>query len=172
MKANRFDKTIHSDLFLIVLAQHLYQALYKAKAIDSHNSQLFTRIVDFVLKKTPDGDCPAAVREVISSQTKAILGGKTVSEFVSDARSKVVGDALSSLDTRIAVAKCLLLTGAGTSSDAASLIVDGGVRVRKANIENCREALKCLTDLGVEEAKSKWISLVKERFPLAKGFDH
>lgn len=147
-----------------------FQALYKAKAIDPNNSQIFLRIVDLSSKDIPDENCPADVKEVIMTLTSSLLEDKTVTEFVCDSRKRVVSTD-ASLDMKIAIAKALVSTGAGTLLEASSLIVDGGLNVRNATVENCREALWCLSKFGVEEAKSKWISLVKKRFPLIKHFD-
>jgi hypothetical protein len=102
--------------------------------------------------------------------TSSLLEDKTVTEFVSASRKRVIS-ADASLDMRIAISKALVSTGAGTLLEASSLIVDGGLNVRNATVENCREALRCLSNFGEEEAKAKWISLVKKCFPLIKNFD-
>jgi len=161
----------YSDLTLLLKFSLNFQALYKAKSIEPHNTLLFTRIVDFASTCFPDDSCPPSVREVITSQTKSLLGGKTVMEFVCEARNRALEDAKCSLDTRLAIAKTLVSTGAGVPTNANVLILDGGVHARNATVDNCKEALNYFSDFGLEEEKSRWILLVKERFPLAKGFD-
>jgi hypothetical protein len=148
-----------------------FQALFKAKAIEPSNSQLFTRIVDFACKATLDEICPVAVKETVMSLTATLLGGKTVTEFVRESKEKALSDALCSLEMRIAIAKALVSTGAGALPEASSLIVDGGLDVRNVTATTCRETVRCLSEFGMEESKAEWISLVKKRFPLMKQLD-
>lgn len=145
--------------------------MFKAKAIEPNNSQLFTRIVDFACKATPNEICPAAVKETVMSLTATLLGGKTVTEFVRESKEKALSDALCSLDMRIAIAKALVSTGADELPEASSLLVDGGLDVRNATADTCRETVRCLSEFGMEESKAEWISLVKKRFPLIKHLD-
>jgi len=143
------------------------QALFKAHKIDPESSELFSRIVDFAINGPKGETAHSAVSEVILSEIPVLLGGKTVSEYVSSAANKVKSDVLTNLPTRIAVAEALVSTNIGTPGDAATLIVDGGLDGRMASIKNCRLALKCITKLGdsTTDARDVWISKVKERFP-------
>jgi ribonuclease PH len=94
-------------------------------------------------------------------------------DFVLSAFEQTKRDPLTSLATRIEVAKALVKTKTASVSDAASLIVDAGLNGRGVTVSSCREALKTLKSFGDEagNATAKWISIVTERFPLLRDFN-
>lgn len=150
----------------------IVKALSKARALQPNNSELFSRIVDFALKADTLGGDNAAVREVIKETTSTILGGSTVAKFVSLAADRAKKDPLTHLSSRVAVAKALVLTKTASASEAASVIVDGGLFGRGVTVTTCVDALAALTDFGDEagDARTKWISQLSEKFPLAAEF--
>lgn len=161
--------SVHCSRWLYCLS---LQALFKARAIDASSSALFARIVDFACKADGLGADQAAVREIISDELPVLLNSQSVDDFVSAVVEKVKQDPLSSLSTRIDVAKVLVTRKNATVVDAASLIVDGGLSGRGVTIESCREALVALKGLGDDatDSKEKWVAAVSERFPLLKDF--
>lgn len=160
----QYDVSIRRGKHLMAL-----QALFKARALEPENSEVFTRTVGFVQKATSAEGAHAAVKDVLSGETATLLGGKSVSDFVLKAAGKAKKNPLTCLSMRIAVAEALVSTKAGSVADASSLIVDGGMDGRGVSVDCCREALKCLTGFGdrASKVKEKWAGLVRERFPFA-----
>jgi hypothetical protein len=146
--------------------------LFKARAIDATSSALFARIVDFASKADGLGADQDAVREIISDELPVLLNSQSVDDFVSTVVEQVKQDSLSSLATRIDVAKVLVTQKNTSVADAASLIVDGGLSGRGVTIDSCREALVALKGFGDDAAdsKEKWVAVVSERFPLLRDF--
>jgi len=149
------------------------QSLFRAKAIDPDDHEVFSRIVDFALKNsnaTSEDKSPSG--EVISSETKVLLGGLSLNEFVSTTAIKMKNDTLLDLPMRIALTKALIATKAPFEFDPGTIIVEGGLSARKASIGNCREALMCLQDLGESavELKEAWVAKVRAKYPLATDF--
>ena len=164
----QYDVSIRRSKTLLAL-----QALFKARALDPESGDLITRIVDFALKiDTSLKTNVAAVQLVVSKELPKLLDGKSVDDFVKAARDKVLNDPLTTLPTRVAVAKALVSTKTSSVADAASLIVNGGLQGRGVFVESCRAALTALRGLGSEadDATSQWISDVKQRFPLLVDF--
>ena len=104
---------------------------------------------------------------------KTLLEGKSITEYLTDAYTRVRNDPLTDLPMRVAVMKALLLSNTGTPEAATSLILDGGLEGRKVSVANCRKAISCLNSFGesVEEAKECFISKLKDKFPLAKELE-
>jgi hypothetical protein len=129
--------------------------------------------VDFASKADSLQTDQPAVREVITSELPALLGGVSFADFVLAAFKQTKQDPLASLDTRIEVGKALIKVKTSSVSDAASLIVNGGLSGRGVTVTSCREALAALKSLGDEagNATATWISMVTERFPLLKDFN-
>jgi hypothetical protein len=102
-----------------------------------------------------------------------LLGDLSLTDFVLAAFQQTKQEPLASLDTRIEVAKALVKTNTASVSDAASLIVNGGLSGRGVTVTSCRKALNTLKSLGDEasNATATWISMVMERFPLLKDFN-
>jgi hypothetical protein len=109
---------------------------------------------------------------VITSELPSLLGDGSLANFVLAAFEQTKRNPLASLATRIEVAKALVKTKTASVSDAASLIVDGGLNGRGVTVTSCRQALKTLKFFGDEtgNAIAKWVSIVTERFPLLKDF--
>lgn len=147
------------------------QALFKGRALDPKNGDLFTRIVDFADKAIPEDDSHDAVKEIIKGELPKLYDGKALSQFVQDAAASAKSDASTHLTLRIAIAKALVKTKTGSTSDAANLIVDQGIDGRGVSVETAKAALACLKEFGddASAAKTKWIASVKDRFPLIKG---
>jgi hypothetical protein len=129
--------------------------------------------VDFASKADSLGTDQATVRQVITSELPSLLGDGSLVKFVLAAFEQTKRDPLASLATRIEVAKALVMTKTASVSDAASLIVDGGLSGRGVTVTTCRDALKTLKSFGDEpgNATAKWISIVMKRFPLMKDFN-
>lgn len=160
----QYDVSIRRGKTLMAL-----QALFKAKSIDATNSELFSRIVDFAQRQLPTEGGNDAVKEVLLSEKNTLLGGKPINDVVSDAASNAKADPLTCLTMRIEVAKALVSVKLGSVTDACLIIINGGMNCRGVTIENCKKAIKCLDQFGEAAAgsKSKWLSLVKEKFPFA-----
>jgi len=160
----QYDVSIRRKKLLLAL-----KALVKSKALDAGNDELFTRIVDFAQKGSPSEDSHPIVKELMRSETAALLDGKNLLKFVKDARDDMVADVLTPLPKRVAVAQALVSTGAGNVVDAAALIIDGGLEGRGVSVESCRKAQKCLKEFGGEAGDflRKWSEQIEQRFPLA-----
>jgi len=166
----QYDVAIRRNKKLMAL-----QALFKAKAIDSSNSDVFYRILDFALKnkvETPDDSTHLVVKDILENETKLLLSGRSIEEFTQEAYTSVKNNPLTGLSMRISVMKALLQTKTGTIADATSLILNGGMDGREVSVTQCRKVLTFLNTYGkdLDEARSIWIDKVKERFPLIKNF--
>mmetsp|Transcript_19765 Transcript_19765/g.39382 ORF Transcript_19765/g.39382 Transcript_19765/m.39382 type:complete len:916 (-) Transcript_19765:49-2796(-) len=165
----QYDVSVRRGKQLLAL-----QALYKAKQIDPTDSDLFFCIVDFALREGPEKkDCNAIVLDIVTKEMSVLLCGKSVNDYVSQAAEKIRKDSSTSLYERICVAKALVRVSATSVKEAASLIVDGGINGKYANILNCQKALDCLKTFGVSADKLKisWVKQVKERYQLVKNFE-
>ena len=149
------------------------QALFKGRALDPQNGELFTRIVDFSDKASPEEDSHDAVKEILKDELPKLYDGKDLSQFVRDAAASAKGDASTNLSLRIAIARAIAKTKTGSTSDAASLIVDQGLDGQGVSVDTAKAALACLNEFGDEAsaAKTKWIAAIKERFPLIKDIE-
>ena len=149
------------------------QALFKGRALDPQNGELFTRIVDFSDKASPEDDSHDAVKEILKDELPKLYDGKALSQFVRDAAASAKGDASINLSLRIAIARAIAKTKTGSTSDAASLIVDQGLDGQGVSVDTAKAALACLDEFGDEAsaAKTKWIAAIKERFPLIKDIE-
>ena len=149
------------------------QALFKGRALDPQNGELFTRIVDFSDKASPEDDSHDAVKEILKDELPKLYDGKALSQFVRDAAASAKGDASTNLSLRIAIARAIAKTKTGSTSDAASLIVDQGLDGQGVSVDTAKAALACLSEFGDEAsaAKTKWIAATKERFPLIKDIE-
>ena len=149
------------------------QALFKGRALEPQNGELFTRIVDFSDKASPEDDSHDAVKEILKDELPKLYDGKDLSQFVRDAAASAKGDASTNLSLRIAIARAIAKTKTGSTSDAASLIVDQGLDGQGVSVDTAKAALACLNEFGDEAsaAKTKWIAAIKERFPLIKDIE-
>ena len=149
------------------------QALFKGRALEPQNGELFTRIVDFSDKASPEEDSHDAVKEILKDELPKLYDGKDLSQFVRDAAASAKGDASTNLSLRIAIARAIAKTKTGSTSDAASLIVDQGLDGQGVSVDTAKAALACLNEFGDEAsaAKTKWIAAIKERFPLIKDIE-
>jgi hypothetical protein len=164
----QYDVSVRRKKALLAL-----QSLFKARALDPESGDLISRIVDFALKVDPSLKTDvAAVQHVVNNGISKLLDGKSVGDFVKAARDKVSNDPLTSLPTRVAVARALVSTNSSSVAEAASLIVNGGLQGRGVSVESCRAALMALRELGSEAdgATAQWIADVKARFPLLVDF--
>jgi len=163
----RYDVAIRRKKPLMAL-----QALYKARSISPHSSELLTRIVDFSTKMDGLRNGSDLVSGVLDTETPALRNNVPISDFVKTAMDQVKSGSTDYLDYRSAVAEALVSTKAGTASEAASLIVDGGISSKNVTVETCESALKVLKSLGPEVADStkQWIKVVQERFPRLSNF--
>lgn len=163
----QYDVAIRRGKFLLAL-----QALFKARTLAARSDEVFSRTVDFLRKGKSSEEINASVKEVLESETERFLDGKSLTEFVQEAAEKVRNNNITDLPMRIAVAKALVNTSTGSVSDACAMIVEGGLDGRGVTPECCRQALACLEGFGEDanDAKSEWISSVKERFPMIQQF--
>lgn len=81
-------------------------------------------------------------------------------------------DVRTSLPTRIAVAKALLMAEIGSPKDAAELVVSGGLDCREVSVDTCKKAFEFFRSLNEPTAMlvNDWMADVKARFPLVKDF--
>ena len=160
----RYDVAIRRKKALLAL-----QALYKARAIAPHSSEVFARIVDFSTKLEELRNGSEIVKGVLDSEAAPLLENGSLVDFVKKACKLATESDSNALDYRYEVAKALLSTKAGSASDAASLIVDGGLESKNVSVGTCRKALDVLKSLGPEasDATNKWTTMVQERFPRA-----
>lgn len=142
------------------------------KAIDPDDHRLFSRTVDFAQKLSSGGGGGgnAAAEEVISSEFPGLMNGSSLQDFVKAAASDVQADSLSSLRTRIAVARAVASTGVGSGEEAVSLILDSKLNVQGVTVQTCREALAFIDSLGKDglEGRGNMAALVAAKFPFAK----
>mmetsp|Transcript_25596 Transcript_25596/g.24508 ORF Transcript_25596/g.24508 Transcript_25596/m.24508 type:complete len:891 (-) Transcript_25596:61-2733(-) len=160
----QYDVSVRRGKMLMAL-----QALFKAQSFDAASSELFSRIVDFAQRPMPVEDGKDAVKNVLLSEKKTLLNGKTINDVVSQAAVNTKTDPLTCLTMRIEVAKALVSLKLGSVADACSIITDEGMNGRGATIENCKKAVQCLDQFGdaAVESKKKWLLSVKDKFPLA-----
>jgi len=172
--ALQYDVSIRRGKMLLAL-----QALYKMKAINPNDHELFSRIVDFSQKlssRSLDSQGHAASQTVIASEFPKLMNENSLADFVTLAVEEIKADALSSLPMRIAVARAMLSTNVGSSSDATSLILDCKLNVRCVSVETCREAMQFMDSLGTKEEgggennnnKGRMMQLIMAKFPFAK----
>lgn len=148
------------------------QALFKARVILPHHYEFFERVVDFALNLNVKDEnlSNAVVREVLESETQKLIGGKTVEEYVLEAYASIKDDDLAALPKRLAVARAMRKTKTCCIEDIVSSIVNKGLKGRDVSVANCKTVITFLDSLegNLAEAKSTWIALVKENYPLAK----
>ena len=143
-------------------------------SIDSNDSGLFSRIVEFSQRmtlRTSQGN--AAAEHVLLSEFPKLMNNDTsLLGFVKMTMNTVKGDLLSSLPMRIAVARAVLSTHLGSSAEAASLILSSNLNVRGVTVETCREALMFMESLETDgnEPKHQMMKLITTKFPFAKDF--
>jgi hypothetical protein len=142
------------------------QALFKARSIDPHSAELFSRTVDFWRKHDAFGELATATKNVVKELKPKILGNHSVKDFVNGGVDRIRSDALVDLPFRCAVARALVETETGSVSDAAALITSGGLEARQASIENCQVASATLRDFGPDGVKvsEAWDKAVQRRF--------
>jgi len=149
------------------------QALYKARSISPHSSELLTRIVDFSSKLNELRNGSDVVSGVLEEEAAPLLNNQSVSDFVRGAMNQIKEGTTDSLDYRCAVAKALVGTKTGTVAEAVPLIVEGGLSCRNVKIDTCRQALDLLKSFGPEaaDAAKQWIASVQARFPRLSNFE-
>jgi N-alpha-acetyltransferase 15/16, NatA auxiliary subunit len=145
------------------------RALYKARSIESKNSELFLRIVDFASKVSPDSTINSMVAAVIREDTPALMDHMCLNDFVSTTCDSVRQDATAALPMRIAAAKAMIVAKIGSVRDASEIILQSNLQGRSVSVETCRDAFNMLVELGsdVTEARERWKSIVIEMFPNA-----
>ena len=160
----QYDVAIRRKKYLLAL-----QALFRAHELDSEHCEYISRLVDFATKMKEFGDLPSAVTTIIKEETPRLLEKKTVEQYLASVAESVKNSGASSnLATRTAVAKALVETKAGSVADASALILNGGISSKGATVVACQEASSVLKGFGASASSSteKWISQVKERYPL------
>jgi N-alpha-acetyltransferase 15/16, NatA auxiliary subunit len=163
----QYDVAIRRKKYLLAL-----QALFRAHAIDAERSEYISRLVDFATKMSDTGDLPGAVGAIIKEETPRLMENQSVGAFLIAASESIRKEGSTAcLPTRTAVAKALVEAKSGSVSDAATLIVDGGISARGVSVQTCQDALAALKAFGAGAASAaeKWMAQVKERFPLAQG---
>jgi N-alpha-acetyltransferase 15/16, NatA auxiliary subunit len=163
----QYDVAIRRNKYLLAL-----QALFRAQAIDAERSEYLSRLVDFATKMDYTGDLPGAVGTIIKEETPRLMENQHVGAFLVAASANIRKEgSTASLPTRTAVAKALVEAKSGSVSDAAALIVDGGISARGVSVQTCQDALAALKAFGAGAASAaeNWVAQVKERFPLAQG---
>jgi len=158
----QYDVSIRRKKYLLAL-----QALFRAREIDSENSEYISRLVDFASKMKDCGDLHSAVSTIIKEETPNLLGNKSVDQYLSAVADQVRNEG-ACLSTRTAVAKALVDTKSGSVADASALILDGGIAARGVSVETCQTATSVLQSFGKDatSAATQWAAKVKERFPL------
>lgn len=147
------------------------QALFKAKALAPESSDVFSRVVDFGLNSDSWISSEVA-RAVVQTEVPVLFEGSDIVGYVLATFEKVKSDPLSSLPMRVQMAKALVKIEKLSVSDASYLIVDGGLSGRGVTVTHCREALDSLSAFGNDaaEARSKWVTAVRARFPLIQDW--
>jgi len=170
--ALQYDVSVRRGKMLLAL-----QALFKMKAIDPDDHQLFSRIADFSHKKKNDtseyenhASVAAAAEQVIASEFPKLLDNQPLSCFVTSRVKRVeAGTApLCGLPMRIAVARVVLSEGsAGCDATASALVLDSGLNVPGVSVETCRDALSLMAALGYQ---TRLMDLITAKFPFARDF--
>lgn len=155
----QFDISIRRKKTLMAL-----QALFKAKSIDAESPDLFSRVVEFALLSLDNEH--EMVLSVVKSELPALLNNcTTVEEYVTAAAAKVPSTE-TSLPMRVAIAKAMVKTSKCSPSDAAKLILEGGIASRGVSVASCKEALETLKEIG--SGTDEWTKIVTGRLPLLK----
>jgi peptide alpha-N-acetyltransferase len=158
----QYDVSIRRGKIIMAL-----QALFRAKALEPNNPELFTRIVDLSKRKPslPVSES-SIVQSVIDSELSNLLENKSLSEFIANEAKRVKEDNTIGLGTRIAVSRALITCNAGSIADACSLIVDKGLDVPDTSLEKCKDAAAWLKEIGSDskDAYQRWVTLAKSRY--------
>ncbi|GKY99467.1 hypothetical protein MPSEU_000901100 [Mayamaea pseudoterrestris] len=164
----RYDVAIRRKKVMMSL-----QSLYKARSIDPANAALFTRTVDFFVKRPFFGNLSDQSQAFVDEAAPTLLNDKDLVVFIQEAAKAASTDELTALPLRVAIAKALVETKAGSVVDACALIVDCGIKSRGVSVDTCSEALSVLKSLGsgAEQATKMWIAAVKAQFPLLPTFE-
>jgi hypothetical protein len=163
----QYDVSIRREKRLLAL-----QALFKMRSLDVDHPGYFSRLVDFGLKMANFGELSGAVQRVVTEEFAKLLNEKSLADYVSEAAGKARKDPSVSLSSRVEIAQGLVKTKSESAGTASILIVEGGMASKGVDVESCRAALEALKAFGAETEAStkKWISAVKERFPLITDF--
>lgn len=172
----RYDVSIRRQKVPMAL-----QALFKAKALDPNNPEVFSRIVDFSFrslesKKKCNGHCeedslspvmPPLVAQVVDLQTKNLLQHSCLNDFVQSYYEKTKED--GTLNWRIAVGNALAIL---KSPDPFLLLTSCNLdECRGVSIETCRQATELITRRSHDlSALKKWKEKTIQRFPLCEEF--
>ena len=108
--------------------------------------------------------------KVLSYELASLIDDLSLSDYVLRAAARIHENcSYSELPMRVVVAKALIDVEIESITNATAYIIEGGICAPKASLENCREALKFLSELGVDaaEAARSWTEIVKQRYPLA-----
>lgn len=162
----QYDVAVRREKYLMAA-----QALFKAKAINCNDPELFTRTVDFCLRVTKRIPNESLAEKVLSYELASLTDDLSLSDYVLRAAARIHENcSYSELPMRVVVAKALIDVEIESITNATAYIIEGGICAPKASLENCREALKFLSELGVDaaEAARSWTEIVKQRYPLAK----
>lgn len=176
---SQYDVSIRRGKSMMAL-----QALFKAKALDPNSSELFVRIVELKQKKFSSSgsltSSASVLQEVFESERCKLLhcnnnsvdNNTTLLDFVSNVASSIRNNRNASLALRIAVAKAMVSCGIGTEADAVSIITVDKLQICSVTLEDCKDALSYLKELGGDvddtmDACQEWEDLIEQYFPTA-----
>lgn len=147
------------------------QALFKMKALDQDHPQFLASLADFSGLLQEMNSHTETVQIVLSEAFEKLLEGKSVKDAMLRAKDAISGDSLTSLPYRVAVAEGLVSMNMTSKSDAAELIVSGGLGCREICVQSCSDALRALVGFGeeVRPVTNDWRTLVASRFSLPQA---
>jgi len=158
------------------------QALFHAKKLDPHRSELFDRIMHFVQNRhgsvcrnglTEDNvNLCCDVKNILNYGMNELLAPYLcIQEFVKNAAIVVKRDPMTPLKMRVSVCRAYHSFECGSVEDAASLIISAKTEGRGVNVDTCREALRCLKEIKEDaEYVSIWEEWIKSRYPFAFNY--
>mmetsp|Transcript_1751 Transcript_1751/g.3171 ORF Transcript_1751/g.3171 Transcript_1751/m.3171 type:complete len:765 (+) Transcript_1751:704-2998(+) len=150
----QYDVSIRRDKALMAL-RALFQASHLSNQSKVMHHELFKRIIDFHENvKLAEGSHPAVV-EVFNFEKAALLGSssKSLHEFVLEWYEHAKANPLTALGLRVEISKAMLRYKVRSPMDASNLIIENGLNVRDATLNNCVEALKVLK--SIEESDDR-----------------
>lgn len=146
------------------------QALWKAKELDKggENSDILRRVVDFC-KNVVCHSNNEIVKSTFDNEKNALLGGKSLKEFVEDWIKRISADSKTDLALRLEIGKAMIMCDVGCVKEVVNVLVGEGLELRGVTLDVCKEVLNFLTSLGseAEEKADVFKGAVMSRYCLA-----
>jgi len=146
------------------------QALWKAKELDKggENTEILRRVVDFC-KNVECQSTNETVKKTFANETNALLGGKSLNEFLEGWIKRISADSKTDLALRLEIGKSMVSCDVGSVKEVVKVVVGEGLELRGVALDVCKEALDFLTSLGADakEGADDFKGAVMSRYCLA-----